>query len=159
TAFSCAFLLVLFFYRSNHRAELELERLGNERLERLIQSNIIGVARCKMGGPILEANDALLNLLGFSREELRAGELRLEQQTPPEFADASRQAATILKQQGVCPIYEKQYFTKDGARIPVLVGMASLDVTTQDTIGFVLDISAQKSAEQQRELLRQSEEA
>jgi signal transduction histidine kinase len=37
--------------------------------------------------------------------------------------------------------------------------MASLDATADDTIGFVLDITAQKSAEQQRELLRQSQEA
>ena len=61
------------------------------------------MARCKLGGPILEANDALLNLLGYSREELRAGALQLERITPPEHAEASRRAFATLKESGVAP--------------------------------------------------------
>ncbi|HKQ71382.1 MAG TPA: PAS domain S-box protein, partial [Polyangiaceae bacterium] len=157
TAFTCAFLLPLFFYQSNRRAELELERREKAKLERLIQSSIIGVARGRIGGPILEANDALLDLLGYSRDELRAGELHLERMTPVEYREVTRRAMATLAKQGVCPAYEKQYVRKDGTRVPVLVGMASMDAEG-DTIGFVLDISAQKTAEEQRVLLRQNQE-
>jgi PAS domain S-box-containing protein len=159
TAFVCAFLLPLFFYTANRRSEAALERSGREKLERLIQSSIIGVARGKLGGPILEANDALLNMIGYSRDELEARNVRLEWLTPPEYAEVSRRALSTVSERGVCPIYEKEYIRKDGSRVPVLVGMASLDATTGDTIGFVLDITAQKASEEQREQLRQSEEA
>ena len=43
--------------------------------------------------------------------------------------------------------------------MPVIVGMAISRCDAGDTIGFVLDITAQKAAEQQRELLRQNQEA
>jgi PAS domain S-box-containing protein len=159
SAFICAFLLPFFFYRSNQRAEADLERRGQEQLERLIHCSIIGVGRGKLGGPVLEANDALLDLLGYTRKQLRAGELHLEWLTPPEYFERTMHAMSMLADHGVSPVYEKEYIRKDGTRVPVLVGMASLDPSTGDTIGFVLDISAHKAAEQQRVLLEQSEEA
>jgi PAS domain S-box-containing protein len=159
SAFICAFLLPFFLYRSNQRAEADLERRGQEQLDRLIRSSIICVARAKLGGPILEANDALLELLGYSREELRAGLLHLEWLTPPEYYERTMHAMSILAERGVSPVYEKEYIRKDGTRVPVLVGMATLDASSGDTIGFILDISAHKAAEYQRELLRQSEDA
>jgi PAS domain S-box-containing protein len=159
SAFLCAFLFPLFYYRSNLRAEAELERHGRETLERLIHSSIIGVARAKIGGPILEANDALLDMLGYTREELRAGALNPKFLTAPEYAEDRRHAIAVLKERGVVPVFETQFMKKDGTPVPVMVGMAMLDAAQGDAIGFVLDITPKKAEEQQRQLLRESQEA
>jgi PAS domain S-box-containing protein len=158
TTFLEAFLLPLFFYRSNRRAEAELDRIGRERLSRLIDSNLIGVARGVVGGPIVEANDALLTMLGYTRDELRSGQLKLEAMTPPEYVDESRRALSLLKEESVSPVYEKEYMRKDGTRIPVLIGMTLLDRHSSEAVGFVLDITARKRAAEKDALLRETQE-
>jgi PAS domain S-box-containing protein len=159
TAFGTSFLIPLVFYRANARAEADLEHIGNERLRRLIDSSIIGVGRGYLGGPIVEANAALLELLGYTREDVEAGLLDLGKITPPEYADVSRRAYAILTERGYCPAFEKQYFRKDGSKVPVLVGLSLLDPITRETVGFVLDISEKKQLEHEKHVVREKEEA
>jgi PAS domain S-box-containing protein len=159
STFALAFVLPLFFYLSNVRAETELDRLAQRKLKRLIDSSIIGVARGRMGRPIDEANDALLDLLGFTRDDLTAGGVDLGALTPTEYQERTRNAIALLMKTGTGPVYEKEYMRKDGTRVPVLVGMTMLDATTRETVGFVLDMTAQKHSQHTDELLRASQEA
>jgi PAS domain S-box-containing protein len=159
TAFGTSFLIPLIFFRASARAEADLDRIGKERLRRLIDSSIIGVGRGYLGGPIVEANAALLELLGYTREDVEAGRLDLGRITPPEFTDVSRRAYAILTERGYCPAFEKQYIRKDGSRVPVIVGLSQLDPITHETVGFVLDISEKKQLEHEKHMVREKEEA
>jgi PAS domain S-box-containing protein len=51
--------------------------------------------------------------------------------------------------------FEKEYFRKDGSRVPVLTGVATLEEGANQGVAFVLDISERKRAER---ALRDSEE-
>ena len=48
---------------------------------------------------------------------------------------------------GVFQAYEKEYFRKDGSRVPVLVGGARFQNANEGVV-FVLDLSEQKRAEE-----------
>ena len=128
------------------KAEAEIKQ-SHARIRRLVESNIIGIMFTDFGGQIAEANDAFLNIVGYSREDLDANEIKWDAMTPHEYRELDNHAVAQLKQTGRCEPWEKEYFRKDGTRIPVLVGVAILEDSETDCLCFVLDMSAQKRAE------------
>ncbi|MEW9584768.1 AAA family ATPase [Paraburkholderia sp. DGU8] len=119
------------------------------KFRRLVDANIIGISFWELDGPILEANDAFLRIVGYDREDLVAGRLRWTELTPPEWRDGHERWWTPeLKMTGSVQPYEKEYFRKDGSRVPVLVGSTSFDDTRNHGVSFVLDLSERKRAEE-----------
>jgi C4-dicarboxylate-specific signal transduction histidine kinase len=59
-----------------------------------------------------------------------------------------------LRATGSCKAREKEYFRKDGIRVPVLVGAATFGASRDQGVAFVLDLRGRKEAE---ENLRESE--
>jgi C4-dicarboxylate-specific signal transduction histidine kinase len=47
---------------------------------------------------------------------------------------------------GTIQPYEKEYFRKDGSRVPVLLGAAAFDETANQGVAFVLDLTERKRA-------------
>ena len=107
----------------------------------------MGVIGWGIGGSITDANDAFLEMLGYSREDVLAGRLNWRQITPPEFDEADRIAVRNISANGVTLPFEKEYFRKDGSCLPVLLVAAALDEFHRDGVAFVLDISKRKKDE------------
>jgi two-component system cell cycle sensor histidine kinase/response regulator CckA len=123
------------------------------RFARLSQSGIIGVVVLGTDGRIGEANDAFLRMIGRGRGELESG-VRSVDITPFEWHAADVAAVAQVEVQGAAGPWEKEYVRAgDGTRVPVLIGMAKLD--TSSNIAFVADLSARKRAEH---TLRKTEE-
>lgn len=120
-----------------------------ERFRRLIDSNAQGVFFRKGNGEITDANDAFLSIVGYSREDLRAGRLDWIALTPDEYADLDRHCLGELASHGVCAPYEKQYLRQDGTRVPVLVGAAAFQDNPDEGVCFALDLTERKKLEQQ----------
>jgi PAS domain S-box-containing protein len=132
------------------------EREG--RIRRLIDADIIGIFLFDIEGPIFEANDAFLRMVGYDRQDLVSGRLRWTDLTPQEWRDRdARQWVPELRMTGRVQPYEKEYFRKDGSRVPVLIGIASFEEGTNQGVAFVLDLTERKRAETERERLRQLE--
>ena len=123
-------------------------------LFRLVDANIIGVATCDAEGRILEANDAYLDMLGYTRDDFVSGRLRWRELTPPEWEDVSSKAVAEIEATGRCEVFEKEYFRKDGTRVPILMASAAIDDSPREIVAFVLDLTARKRAE---EALKRSE--
>jgi PAS domain S-box-containing protein len=117
-------------------------------LFRLVDANIIGVATCDAEGRILEANDAYLDLLGYSRDDLVSGRIAWRDLTPPEWQDVSNNAVAEIQANGRCGVFEKEYFRKDGTRVPILMASAAIDESPREIVAFVLDLTARKRAEE-----------
>jgi signal transduction histidine kinase len=62
-----------------------------------------------------------------------------------------------IKLTGTVQPYEKEYFRKDGSRVPVLVGAAGFDESGKQGVSFVLDLTERKLAQQEHERLRKLE--
>ncbi|WP_199333874.1 PAS domain S-box protein [Oculatella sp. FACHB-28] len=135
------------------RLENELSR-REAKIKRLVDSNIIGVITANLNGSVLEANDAFLQIIGYTREDLNQGKIRWNEMTPPEYQQATEQSQHELRTLGFCHSFEKEYIRKDGSRVPIVIGSALLDGSPDTMIGFVLDVSDRKQAEA---ALRESE--
>jgi two-component system, NtrC family, sensor kinase len=136
------------FEDENRRIREQLVRRETEaRFQRLIHSNIIGVILGDLGGRIIDANDAFLAMLGYSRPELAAGMLKLEELTPSEWRERDETAIAQLKKTGSATPFEKELLRKDGSRLSIVLGLVLLEGADK-TVGFVLDRTEQKEAEQ-----------
>jgi PAS domain S-box-containing protein len=142
------------------REALEREHASREALERseararrLFDSTLIGVFESDEER-VLDANNAFLNLLGRTREDLRQGKIRRNHITPPEWTEREDAAIEELKAFGETAPYEKQYFTSEGSRVPVLVGRALLTRSPFHQVCFVLDMTEQKRAQAEVERVR-----
>jgi PAS domain S-box-containing protein len=139
--------------RAEQVLSLEALRKSESRFRRVIETNVMGVIICTLDGQVREANDAFLCLIGYSRQDLEAGQIRWTELTPPEFLPLDWHASKQLRLGRTVAPWEKEYIRKDGTRIPVLIGAAMLEGSQEEAVGFILDISERKRAE---EALRQS---
>src|SRR5690606_23355116 len=117
------------------------------RIRRLVDSDIIGIVIWDLDGRLIDANDAFLRMLQYDREDLRAG-LRWFDMTPPEWQDVhARYEAEELQATGKMQAREKEYFRKDGSRVPVLIGAACFEGQSRQGVAYILDLSERKRAE------------
>jgi PAS domain S-box-containing protein len=130
------------------RAREQLVRRETEaRFQRLIHSNIIGVILGELDGRLSDANDAFLQMIGYSRADLEAGALLWSGLTAPEWQPRDAHAIEQLRRSGSATPYEKECLRKDGSRVPVLLGLVLLE-GSNTVVGFVLDQTEQKVAEE-----------
>ncbi len=115
------------------------------KVRRLVDSNIIGILIIDLEGQILEANDAFLTMVGYDREDLSTGRMRWTD-SPSVWRESDPERAEQIRTTGSLPPFEKEYFRKDGSRVPVLIGVARIGETNQ-AVAFVIDLSDRKQAE------------
>ncbi len=128
-------------------------RESESRFRRLFESDMVGILFSDRTGVVTDANNAFLHLLGYTREELNAGRIRWKDITPAEYATLDEAAAQELIAKGLIAPYEKEYIRKDGSRVAVLIGATLLkEVTPGIAVGFVLDISDRKKAQERLHL-------
>jgi PAS domain S-box-containing protein len=117
------------------------------KIRRLVDANIIGIFIYDLDGRILEANDAFLRIVGYDREDLGAGRIRWTDLTPSDWHERDAQWIREQKRTGLRPPIEKEYFRKDGSRVPILLGAARFDEGENQGVAFVLDLTERKRAE------------
>jgi len=135
--------------------EREALRESEARLQRLVESNIIGVIFSDFQGNVTMANDAYLQLTGYSREDLSLGKIRWTEMTPAEYRARDERAIAEIKSTSRCTPYEKEYIRKDGGRVPILIGIARLNEGKDACVAFILDLTDRKHGESLLEAQRQ----
>lgn len=140
---------------TDRKQTAEALRASETRFRRLLDSSIVGVVFWTLQGDLSDANDLFLNMVGYSREDLRRGQLSWKAITPPEYTAVDNRAIAELLATGTCVPFEKEYIRKDGSRVSVLIGSALLEGQKEKGSSFVMDITVRKRDE---EALRLSQE-
>ena len=117
------------------------------RVRRLVDSDIIGIVIWDLDGTLIDANDAFLRMVQYDRDDLKAG-LNWLAMTPPEWQDVhAREEAEELMATGKMQAREKEYFRKDGSRVPILIGGACFEGQSRQGVAYILDLTERKRAE------------
>jgi two-component system, cell cycle sensor histidine kinase and response regulator CckA len=90
------------------KAEAAL-REAQTRFTRLAESGLVGIIIADESGRILDANDAFLSMVGYSRDDLTAGLVSWVRMTPPEWVSLNVVATEQLRAKGVAGPWEKEY--------------------------------------------------
>ena len=141
------------------RAEAEARELASgleAKVRQLVEANIVGIVMFTLDGVITEANDAFLHMLRYDRDDLTSGRIRWPDLTPPEWRSLDESAVADLKTSGIFQPFEKEYFRKDGARVPVLLGGTLVEGNRGEGVAFILDLTKPKQVEK---ALREKEES
>src|SRR6202011_5987783 len=113
--FTPARISVLELLASQAAISLENARLYSDlgereaRIRRLVDSNIIGIMIWDFQGRIIEANEAILDMLGYSHEDLISGPTGWAELTPAEWLAADQDALAQVNATGTLQPREKEY--------------------------------------------------
>jgi PAS domain S-box-containing protein len=135
--------------RRDAEAALARARMSEARLQRLMETGVVGIV---VGDTtrVLEANDAYLRMVGYTRTDLEAGKLTGTVLSPPQQQELTRQMIRQALETGASVLHEKEYIRKDGSHVPVLVGIVLLERDPVRLVSIVLDLSERKELEQER---------
>jgi PAS domain S-box-containing protein len=148
----------------DHGRILELQAVGRDITERrqaeealhsteakfraVFDANFVPLCFWHEDGRILEANDAYLRLVGFSREELDGGLVRWDALTlPQEIPLAQCTLAELAAGRESSTPYEKVYRLRDGRHISVWFSAALLAGYADRGVAYAIDLSERKRAE------------
>jgi PAS domain S-box-containing protein len=133
-------------------------RESNRLLGRLREANVLGVFVANEEG-IEEANDAFLDIVGYTRDDLEAGRITWDAINPREWAQIFYEAVEQIRRTGACRPYEREHLHRDGHRVPTLIGAALLDRDPLRWATFIVDLTARQRSEQERAELLAREQA
>ena len=137
------------------RKQLEMAlRQSESQFRSIFESNMIAMGLYHLEGDVPVANDALLDLLGYTREEFVAQGLRWPDFCPSDYAHLDEQAHQEALEVGFCTPYEKEFMRKDGSRIPVLGGGGIFDA--ESGVFFAINLTERKRAEQAQQYLTEA---
>ncbi len=119
------------------------------RFRRLVDSNAQAVFLWKIDGQITDSNDAFLKITGYTREDLLGGNINWAAMTPPEYTEQDQRALKELATTGVSSTYEKEWISKGGTRVPILLGSAIFEDNPNEGVAFALDLTERKKLEHQ----------
>jgi len=134
----------------------EALRESEKRYRMLYDSSRDGIATANLKGFITRCNQAYVDMLGYSREELK--KIRYQDITPSKWHAFNKRIFQEVMKRGHSDVFEKEYIRKDGTIFPVALHTWRIDDEDGNPVGvgsIVRDITERKRAEQK---LRESEE-
>jgi PAS domain S-box-containing protein len=113
-------------------------------LRRLMNSSLIGIIEVDARGALKEANDVLLHMTGYRREDLQSGSMNWFKMTSATRRMRLDEAIEVLLHDGVGVQFESELMTQGGGLVPIMLGLARLEGSQDTWVGFVVDLREQR---------------
>jgi len=127
---------------------VEERRDVRRRFAAMIDGSWFGVAIWTIDGRLLDVNDALLGMWGYSREEFERGDLALLDLSPPDQREQNYALLVEASRGGSAGPFERVMQRRDGSLLPVLAGLAAFDENWQEGVVYVLDDTDRRAAQE-----------
>lgn len=139
-----------------------LLQASEAKFRRIFESDIMGIVFWEMNGNVTDANKAFLEMTAYAPEDLVQG-INWRDLTPSNVVPVDQSPRTQLAATDTSTPVEKEFFRKDGSRVPVLLGSATLEGNRESGVSLVLDITQLKKVRLElerraQELARSNEE-
>ncbi len=132
--------------------ELDSEIRGRaeseQRWRALFENSPVGTAECLPDGSIIQVNDLLCQMLGYSAQELAGRSADFLLADSADVTEQQQDRATLTEQNSYC--VERVYRRKSGEELPVLVGVGAVrdaGGAIQRLMATVVDLTRQSVAE------------
>jgi PAS domain S-box-containing protein len=122
--------------------------LNEARLRKLMNSSLIGIVQGDASGQLQEANQVMLEMLGYPHQALAQGQLNWFDLISIAGALSFKKSREELAQHNTSAPFESQLIAQDGTPIPVTLGLAQLEGAPHLWVGFVVDLRKQKQIDQ-----------
>lgn len=124
-----------------------------ESFARLFQSSDLGIV---IADPerVIDANDAFLRMVGYTREEFDKGGIGWREITPDEFVKVDKKAEEHLRTHGVAVPFEKTFVLRDGKRVEFIVGAVRLSEDPFVWAAYAIDLTEIKRLREAEHELR-----
>lgn len=104
---------------------------------------------------VIDANDAFLRMVSFTRKEMKAGHIDWRAMTPREYTALDERCLAELRTRGAFVPYEKELVLRDGTRVPILVGAVRLSSEPLEWLCWVVDLRGTKEIARAEEQFRE----
>ena len=115
-------------------------RRSEARSKLLMETDLVGVFVATTDGHVADGNDYFLNMLGLTRQELKDGKVSWSSSTAKEYEAIDLNAADELRTTHRVTPYEKEFITKYGERIPVLISANYLSENPSGVIEALVSV-------------------
>jgi PAS domain S-box-containing protein len=126
-------------------------RESEEKHRALFDSSLDGIVFVDTEGRIVDANAAYLDMLGYTREEIR--EFSYQELTPASWHRVDEEMVeTQISRRGFSDEYEKEYIRKDGSVFPISLRAWLLKDDRGESVGMwgiIRDITERKRREEE----------
>lgn len=124
-------------------------------LKRFMDANLLAFVRCDVNGRYYEVNNAMVDLLGYSKEELESGAIKWNDITPQEHSMVDLGAVTELAKTGKAGPFQKELLHKDGTKISVVVGVVDLPDYPDQVLAYLINVQP-KQINEYRQFLEEA---
>lgn len=126
------------------RAGYDALKASEMRLRRLMNSSLIGIVQGNRDGHVSEVNEVLLQMTGYRHQDLVGGGMDWFGMVCPQYREAQRDCILAATRDGTTSQLESRLLAQDQSLIPVMLGIAPLEGSHQEWVGFVVDLREQR---------------
>lgn len=155
TIFVLFIIVTLFLYwvhllkkenKSKTNIEKEQLRESEEKYRAMFETALVGMALNDKEGNLLEVNQAYLDIVGYTKEEVQ--QLTFWDLTPKKYQQSEELQLKSLQELGRYGPYEKEYIQKNGTLIPVVLNGVRVIGSNNEpyTWSSIENISARKKS-------------
>ena len=129
------------------RENLNFYKKSEKSFRKLAETDLIGVCFGHTKGIITYANDEMLRMMGYTRNDFANGRIIWTDCIAPEYRNEFSKWAEKMMRDGIVPAIEMMFLRPDGGRTPFLGTAALVDPDDYFFVSIAMDLSRVLAAE------------